>query len=375
MRHHGAVTHHDVGDAAWDPSTLTVTGGRPPRRPGSPLNVPLLLASTFVQGGDPEYARYGQPTWQAFEDAVGALEGGTSTSFASGMAAVAAVLDQLPTRATVVLPQVTYAGTRELALRAERSGRLQVRSVDPLDVDALGRAVEGASLLWLESPSNPLLEVVDLPHAVSVAHRAGTQVAVDATFASPLRLRPLADPIAADFSVHSATKLIGGHSDLLLGVVTTRSPDDTQRLREHRTYSGATPGTLEAWLALRGLRTLAVRLDRAEGSAQELARRLGAQAVVQQVRYPGQGSVLSLVLPDAATADRVVGALRLWIGTSSLGGVESTLERRRRWPHESSQVPEGLVRLSVGVEAVEDLWADLAQALERVTTRDASPGS
>ena len=353
--------------ADLDPRTVAVTAGRPPRAPGRPLNPPLLLASTFVQDGEPEYARYGQPTWQALEEAVGALEGGTCTAFASGMAAVAAVLDLLPTGAVVVHPEVSYAGTRDLLLRHAANGRLETRAVDPLDLAALSAAVDGASLVWLESPSNPLLEVVDLPRATAVSHAAGAQVVVDATFASPLRVRPLSPDVAADVSLHSATKLIGGHSDLLLGVVTTRDAALAQQLRDQRTYAGATPGTLEAWLALRGLRTLAVRLDRSESSARELAARLAGQRLVQQVRYPGQGSVLSVVLPDATTADALVAGLRLWTATSSLGGVESTLERRRRWAHESARVPEGLLRLSVGIEAVEDLWDDLAQALARVS--------
>jgi cystathionine gamma-synthase len=353
----------DAAGPALELRTLAVTAGRPEHRPGNPLNVPLLLASTFVQDGATEYARYGQPTWQAFEDAVGALEGGTSTSFSSGMAAVAAVLEQVPSGATVVHPEVSYAGTRELLRRFADSGRFELRSVDPLDLPALREAAVGADLVWLESPSNPLLDVVDLQAATSIAHDAGARVAVDATFASPMRVRPLVAPIDADLSLHSATKLIGGHSDLLLGVVTARVAEDARRLRDHRTYAGATPGTLEAWLALRGLRTLAVRLDHAERSARTLADRCRSHPRVRQVRYPGEGSVLSVVLPDGPTADDVVARLRLWTATSSLGGVESTLERRRRWEHESPQVPDGLLRLSVGLEDVDDLWDDLAQAL------------
>jgi cystathionine gamma-synthase len=238
-----------------------------------------------------------------------------------------------------------------------------VRFVDTSSLHDLREATDGADLVWLETPSNPMLATVDLQAAVDAARTAGALVAVDATFASPLRLRPL--DFGADLSMHSATKFMSGHSDLLMGVVSTASPELHQRLHDIRSRTGGVAGPMETWLALRGLRTLAVRLDRAEATARLLVDQLESHQSVVRVRYPGFGAIVAIELPDAATADAVVAAVTIWCPATSLGGVESTLERRRRWSAESSGVPEALLRLSVGLESPDDLWADLAAALER----------
>lgn len=309
------------------------------------------------------YGRYGNPVWTAFEDVVSELEGGRSLVFASGMAAVSAVTSLVDAGGVVVVPHIAYSGVHALLRQEQAAGRITVRRVDPFDDRAYAQAVDGADLVWLESPSNPLVDVLDLSRMVRSARDAGARTVVDATFATPLRLRPLDPSIAADVSLHSATKLMSGHSDVLLGVVSVTGDGLHERLDARRRYSGGVPGPMEAWLALRGLRTLHVRLDRAEATATELTARLRAHAHVSGVRYPGFGTMLALELPDAERADAVVAALRLWVATTSLGGTESTVERRRRWPEESPQVPEGLLRLSVGLEDVEDLWSDLLQAL------------
>lgn len=344
--------------------TVAVTAGRPPAEPDRPLNEPLTLASTYIAGGESEYGRYANPTWAAFEEALGALEGGDCLAYSSGMAAIAAVLELVPAGGRVVAPRHSYTGTLALLRDGEQRGRLALETVDITDTDAVIRAAADAAVVWLESPTNPALEVADIAAIVAGAHVTGALVVVDNTFATPLNQRPLED--GADLVVHSATKYLAGHSDLLMGAVVTADADLRAALKATRDLRGATPGPLEAFLALRGLRTLPVRLERAQASAAELARRLGARPDVVEARYPGFGGIVSVVLPTALAADRMIAGCGLWRHATSLGGVESTLERRRRWPAEATTIPEGLVRLSVGLEDVDDLWDDLAGALDSV---------
>lgn len=341
--------------------TVTVTAGRPPHVPGAPMNEPVTFASSFVAGGALEYARYGNPTWTALEDALGALEGGDCIAFASGMAAVSAVVAQVPAGGAVVVARHSYQHTLALLDDGAETGRFEVRRVDVADATAVEAALPGAAMVWLESPTNPALEVADIARLTAAARAAGVVSVVDNTFASPLLQRPL--ELGADVVVHSATKLIAGHSDVVLGAVVTGQPDLAGRIRHHRGLHGAIPGPMEAFLTLRGLRTLSVRLERAEANARELARRLSDATGVLEVRDPGFGTVLAIVLANAAAADRLVERVRLWIPATSLGGVESTLERRRRWATEAPTIPEGLIRLSVGIEHVDDLADDLLGAL------------
>ena len=349
------------GHGSLRPETVVVAAGRPDRAPGAPFSEPVTFASAFVQGGDTEYARFGTPSWTALEDALGQLDGGRCVAFASGMAAVSAVAELVPHGGAVVVPRHAYQGTLALLDDGARSGRFEVRRVDIVDAEAVEAAIDGASLVWIESPTNPALEVVDIERLAELARARGALSAVDSTFATPLRQRPLAH--GADLVVHSATKLISGHSDVLLGAVVTRSDELAERILAHRSRHGAIPGPMEAFLALRGLRTLAVRLDRAEANARRIALELGQAPGVVEVRDPGFGTVIAVVLADAAAADRVVERVRLWVPATSLGGVESTLERRRRWATEAPTIPEGLIRLSVGIEHVDDLLADLRAAL------------
>jgi cystathionine gamma-synthase len=336
------------------------------------MNPPIVLSSTFHAGGEMAYGRYGNPTWEMFESAVGALEGGAATSYASGMAAIAAVLDLVPEGGTVVAGPHAYHGTLAMLAQLEERGRVTVRRVDPTDLDAVVAALPGADLLWLESPTNPLLHVVDLPPLLAAAREAGVVSVVDSTFATPLLQRPLEDGAAV--VVHSATKYLSGHSDLLMGVVVVRDAELARRLVAHRSLHGAIPGSVEAWLALRGMRTLHLRMERAQASAAELVERLRGHRRVTRVHYPGFGAIVSIeVEGDAATAQAVCGATRLWVHTTSLGGVESSLERRRRWAGEHPDVPETLLRLSVGIEDVDDLWRDLDSALEPAPSGEGGP--
>jgi cystathionine gamma-synthase len=367
---------HNAGDSASVESWL-VSAGRS-REPGSPLNVPLWPASNFVLGDRRAYARDdGTPGWDALEEIVGGLEGGSSISFASGMAAIAAVFEQLPAGSVVALPDDCYQGVAGLANAGQARGRWTVHRVAVADTARWVEMCGSADLIWLESPSNPLLIVGDLDVICAATRKRGAILGVDNTFATPLNQRPLT--LGADVSVQSVTKFIGGHSDLLGGVLTVRDTNLLAALRQTRELSGATPGTLEIFLAVRGARTLAVRLDRAQANAMTLAERLTGHPSVTLTRYPGLathptheaarrqlkgfGTIISFdVRGGAAAADAVCSGLQLIQHATSLGAVESTIERRASVPGQE-HLPPALLRLSVGIEAVDDLWIDLDRAL------------
>jgi len=345
------------------PETIAVVAGRPARAPGAPLNAPIVPASTYHQGGDPVYGRDGNPGWAAFEEALGALEHGSCVAFASGLAASNAILDELASGVRLVAQRAPYFGVAEQLRERAARGQLELESLPELTPPALEAVVHGAGVVWAESPTNPMLDVVDLPAVIRIAHAAGALVVVDNTFATPLGRMPLA--LGADVVLHSATKLIGGHSDLLLGAVVVRAAETAERLRERRSTTGATPGALEAYLALRGLRTLSARLERAQASARHIARNLDAHPRVTRVRYPGNGTIISFETAGTADdAEAVCEACRLIVHATSLGGVETSLERRSRYPSEREVgTPATLIRLSVGLEHPDDLWRDLDRAL------------
>src|SRR3954451_21133488 len=356
-------------DDALSPATLAVTAGRPEKAPNAPLSTPVVHSSTYVaspvapQPGDLGYGRWTNPTWQALETALGALEGGDALLFASGMAAVSAVIEQVPDGGRVLVPDAGYNGTLVLFGELADRNRLDVVRVDIADADAVRAALApGAHLLWIETPTNPLLEIADLPALVAAGHEAGAVVAVDNTFSTPLLQTPLGH--GADVVVHSVTKYLAGHSDVLLGAAVTRDPLLREALHRHRTTRGGIPGAAEAWLALRGLRTLHLRVERAGANAAELARRLAGSPAVARVRHPslrddpgheralaqmhGFGAIASIELgggPEAA--EPLAARARLWVHSASLRGVDSTLERRRRHATDPTGVPESLVRLSV----------------------------
>ncbi|RXZ45794.1 trans-sulfuration enzyme family protein, partial [Agromyces binzhouensis] len=356
------------------PETVAVHAGRPPREPDGPMSAPVHLASTFHAGGPTAYGRYGNPSWTAFEEALGALEGGDCVAFASGMGAISAVLALVPTGGTVVAPRHSYTGTIGLLDDLVQTRDVSVRYVDVRDADAVADAAQGADLVWVESPTNPALEVADLGAIGRAAREASALFAVDNTFATPLLQRPLES--GADLVVHSATKSISGHSDVVMGAVIARDAALRDRIVTRRSLGGAIPGPFDAFLALRGLRTLPVRLERAQANARELAARFADHPALDEVRYPGFGTIVSIVVAGGAdAAERVASSTRVWVHSTSLGGVESQLERRRRWPAEAESIPDGLIRLSVGLEHVDDLARDLEQALARATDPgDDAPG-
>jgi cystathionine gamma-synthase len=346
---------------ALSPATVVVHAGRPPHEVDQPLNGPIQMASTYVAGGDLEYGRYANPTWAAFEGALGALEGGRALAFSSGLAAVSTVLDLVGPDGLVVAPRHAYLGSVGQLGDLEARGRIRSTLVDIADTDAVIAELEDAAILWIESPTNPALEVADVERLVEAGHAAGASVVVDNTFATPLLQKPL--ELGADIVLHSVTKFLAGHSDVVMGALVVRDQQLYDVLKGRRDLVGAIPGTLEAWLALRGLRTLHLRVERSQANAMELARRLTAHGAFAEVRYPGFGAIISAVLPTAEAADLLTHGTSLWVHATSLGSVESTFERRRRWKGEALTIPEGLVRMSVGIEDVEDLWADLEQAL------------
>lgn len=356
-----------------------VAAGRP-KEPGAQLNVPIFPASNFELGGKRVYTRdSGSPGWEALEEIVGGLEGGDAVAFASGMAAVAAVFDQLAEGSQVVLPGDCYHGVSELAKSGARKGRWRLNWLEVEDTTGWVAAAAEADLLWLESPSNPLLTVADLATICAAPRKTGAVLVVDNTFATPLNQRPL--EMGADISMHSATKFMGGHSDLLAGVLVTNRSSLLTGIRKSRTVSGATPGTLEAFLTVRGLRTMALRLERAQETAGRLASWLDAHDAVERVRYPGLashpthalaaaqldgfGSMISFDLAGGAeAADAVCRTVRLIRHATSLGSVESTMERRAAVPGQE-HLPPSLLRLSVGIESYWDLCTDLEQALDK----------
>jgi cystathionine gamma-synthase len=373
------------GSTDLRPDTVLVAGGRPAPEHDAPVGPSIVLTSTYRGSGgldaeDRTYGRFSNPTWEDLEDVLARLERAElpGLAYASGLAAVASVLSLVPAGGRLVLPRHSYQGSLALAADLESRGLLTVRTVDVTDTEDVVAALDAADLLWLESPTNPMLEVADLPALLAAARERGVLTCVDNTFATPLLQRPLEH--GADIVVHSVTKYLAGHSDVVLGAAVTSDPALRTRLKGHRSLHGAVPGPFEAWLALRGMRTLAVRVERSAATAGELARRLQRHPAVREVRYPGLpgdpgharaaaqmdgfGSIVAIVpAGDVAAVEAAVDALRVWTPATSLGGVESLIERRRRHHEEPPSVPETLLRLSVGIENVEDLWEDLDRVL------------
>jgi cystathionine gamma-synthase len=278
------------------------------------------------------------------------------------MAAISAVFSILPIGAPVVASNQGYSGTMSLLNQHHASGRLEVRFVDITNTEEVIAAMKGAALLWLESPTNPCLDLADLPALIAAAKKQTIGVGVDNTFATPMVQTPLS--MGADIVMHSVTKFLAGHSDVVLGSLSITDSALFKRLEESRRLNGSIPGPFEAWLALRGIRTFPVRFRAAETNAKTLVTRLQQHAKVTKVRYPGFGAVISFEIDgNAENAEKVCESSRLITHATSLGGVESLWERRRRWAAESPSVPEQLIRLSVGCEHVDDIWQDIEQAL------------
>jgi cystathionine gamma-lyase len=347
------------------PSTRAVHAGLPPAEQGEPLLPGPVFAAPFHLRGAADSAEYGygrdeNPTWTHLERAIGELDGGEAVVFSSGMAGVAAVVLRLQPGEVLVACGDGYPGIRKLAECDLEPAGVEVRLV-PTDTEAVVAVADGATLIWVETPSNPKLDVVDLDAVAAAARAAGAQLAVDNTVATPLGLRPLDH--GADFAMLSGTKALSGHGDVLLGAVSVRDATLADELRAWRSRSGSVLGPFEAWLAHRSLATLGLRLERSQANARALAEALAGREGVTHVRWPGVGPVLSMALPTAADADAFLDACRLVSVATSFGGVHSTAERRARWG--TDDVPEGFIRFSAGCEDTEDLVADVLEALER----------
>jgi cystathionine gamma-lyase len=368
-------------------ATRVILAGLPVATQGEPFQPGPTFAGTYYFSGEPEtspytYGRYHNPTWTRFEQALSELEGGPALVFASGMAAITAVFGVTLSAANkegqsrvLVMPADCYYTARMLAEGYFASLGVEVR-LAPTAGNAQGELLDGATLLWLETPSNPGLDVCDLPRLIEAAHRRGVLVAVDNTTATILGQQPLQH--GADFSVSSDTKSLTGHSDLVLGHVATRDSMWAERLHAFRNLQGAVPGPMEVWLAHRSLATLDMRLERQCKNALEIAHLLAVRPEVQRVRYPGlpedpahavatgqmkhYGPVVGFVLDGEARAEQFLAACQLVVTATSFGGVRTTAERRARWKGDA--IPDGFIRLSAGCEDTQDLLEDISQALD-----------
>jgi cystathionine gamma-lyase len=372
---------------------------------GEPLHPSPVFAAPFHTPGDPNDARYtytrmNNPTWTALERAIGQMESGvfapshadagkpyraSALVFASGMAACASVFGAVLRPGDIaVLPSHCYFAARALMQEYFAKMGIVIRQA-PTANDAQGEQLEGARLLWIESPSNPLMEICDITSLSERAHRAGALVAVDNTTATPLGQRTLA--LGADFAVASDTKSMTGHSDILLGHVAVRDLELRQQIEQWRTLMGGVLGPMEAWLALRSIATLPLRLERSSANAQRIAEYLTTRTdVVHDVLYAGLpthpghalaarqmkhfGAILSFTIADRTSAETFLSKAKLITEATSFGGTCTCAERRARWGGDA--VPEGFIRLSAGLEDVEDLIADISQALDSLKDQPAA---
>jgi cystathionine gamma-lyase len=347
-------------------------------RPGDPVTPPIVLSSVFFLPGDPagpyQYARWSNPTWTALEETLSILEDADATIFPSGMAAEAAVLcSQLKADDRVLLPSDAYYTSRVLADTYLAPAGIRVLTCASTDYDK--QDFSGLRMVWVETPSNPGLDICDLRKAVTKAKQAGAILVADNTMPTPLGQRPL--DLGADVVVSSDSKAINGHSDVVFGHVASRQPGIMAAVRDWRKIFGAIPGPFESWLVHRGLETLEVRFERMCGNAEALAARLGEHGKVLQVKFPGLaahpahtvaksqmlrfGMILGILLSDRNSAEKFINSCRVIRPTTSFGGVHTSAERRARW---GDKVPEGFVRLSVGCEPLEQLWKDMKAALD-----------
>ena len=342
-------------------------------RPGDPLEPPIVPASVYFLPGEPsaehQYGRWSNPTWSALEESVSILEDAETVIFPSGMAAIAAIFyTQLKPGDRVLLPSDGYYTTRALADNYLRPFGIGVFTCPAAEYDAKDFA--GFRLVWVESPSNPGLDICDIRQVAARAKQAGALVVADNTTLTPLGQRPL--ELGADVVISSGTKALNGHADVLFGHVASRDPAFIASLRDWRKVSGAIPGHFEAWLVHRGLQSLEVRFDRMCSNAHEIAERLAEYPKIRHVKFPGLvshpahaiarnqmtrfGFLIGVTFADTVSAERFIGECKFVCPATSFGGIKTSAERRARW---GDQVHEGFVRLSVGCEPLQALWNDI----------------
>lgn len=372
--HHGTAEHK----ASLQKDAAPTAGPCAPRRAGDPVTPPIVFSSVFFLPGDPagpyQYARWSNPTWSALEESLSILEDAETVIFPSGMAAVAAVLcSKLKPGDRVLLPSDAYYTARALVETYLAPAGISMVTCPSADYDE--QDLTGFRLVWIETPSNPGLEICDIRKAVAKARQAGATVIVDNTMPTPLGQRPL--DLGADVVVSSDSKMMNGHSDVIFGHVASRRAELIDAVRNWRKVCGAIPGPFESWLVHRGLETLEVRFERMCGNAEVLASRLAEHRKVQEVKFPGLsshpahavaksqmlrfGTILGVVLSDKNSAEKFINGCRVIRPTTSFGGVQTSAERRARW---GDNVPEGFVRLSVGCEPLEQLWKEMRAALD-----------
>ncbi len=379
---------------SWGFATRAIHVGQPPDPTTGAVAVPIYQTATFAQEAvgqhkGYEYARTGNPTRTALEQCLASLENGAhGLAFSSGMGAESALTYLLRAGDHIVAHDDLYGGTSRLFNRLLAAFGVEVDYVDAGDPAAVAGALRPSTrMIWLETPTNPLLRIIDIAAVAEISRRAGALLVVDNTFASPYLQRPL--DLGADIVLHSATKYLGGHSDVVLGAIVTRDAAVAERLRFIQNAAGAVPGPLDCWLVLRGLKTLAVRMRQHETNAREVARFLAGHPRIARVLYPGLethpghdlaarqmdgfgGMISAEVVGGREAAHRVLSRTRLFTLAESLGGVESLIEHPASMTHASISperraaigIGEGLIRLSVGIEDADDLIADLRQALE-----------
>jgi len=374
--------------------TKAIHVGQPPDPSTGATVLPIHLSSTFTQEAPCvhkgfDYSRSGNPTRKALEECLAALEeGAAAAAFASGLAAETAILSQLQPGDRVVTTPHVYGGTYRLLEKIFRPWGLEVEYVPDVSINAFQTHLKnGAKLVWVETPTNPMLSIIDLAELAKVAHGANALLVVDNTFASPYFQRPIA--LGADFVIHSTTKYLGGHSDVVGGAVITARSKLMEGIRFYQNAAGAVPGPFECWLTLRGMKTLGIRMERHQSNALEIATRLLKHPKVERVVYPGldchpgylvakrqmsgfSGMVSVVLRGNSQDATKVLKRLKVFSLAESLGGVESLAELPALMTHASIPakvrndlgIVDGLIRLSIGIEHVEDLWEDLKQALE-----------
>lgn len=377
----------DQSNSARHPETVAVHAGRKPDPGSGAVAPPITLSSVFArdtnsrQLGDYVYARVDNPNRHALETCLAQLEGGVAAiAFSAGVAATAGVLSALRPGDHMLAPLDVYVGNRLLLSDEMIPWGLNIDFVDFTDLDAVRAALRPETrLLWAETPSNPLLQVSDIASLAEIAHAAGAVLVVDNTFATPILQHPLA--LGADYAVHSSSKYFGGHSDVIGGAVIAREDNEmTQRIRSHQITAGSIPSPFDCWLLLRSLATLPLRIRSQAANAQALAEFLATQSAIRAVHYPGltdhpghalasrqmsaYGAVLSLRVRDGREAAlRIVSRVKLFTRATSLGGVESLIEHRASSEGNRTQTPQDLIRVSVGIEHIDDLIEDLRQAL------------
>lgn len=345
--------------------TKVISKGRPEKNNDGPINTPVSLNSSYHAGGNIGYGRYGNDTCSSLEEVITSLEKGRTLAFSSGMSATQAILNLAPVGAKIVASNQGYAGVNATLNKLDKANKVQAVFVDIANTGEVLGNLEEAWMLWIESPTNPMLQVADIERLIKSAKRNNVIVVVDNTFATPINQVPL--DLGADISINSVSKYFAGHTDVLGGSVSTNNSELYDLIEFERKIGGTIMQPFEAFLALRGIRTFPMRFDKAQDTAKKIVKELKNHSLVKEVYYPGFGAMISFdIYGTPEDSEKICSSSRLIANATSLGGVESLWERRRRWPLENHIVPETLIRLSIGCEDPDDLWRDINGCLDLI---------